>query len=37
MRLLPIVDDEGRAFLKVLVVGMVLGVCVVLISIAVIM
>ena len=37
MRLLPVIDDEGRAFLPGMVVGMGLGVCVMLISVALIM
>ena len=37
MRLLPVIDDEGRAFLTGMVVGMGLGVCVMLISVALIM
>ena len=37
MRLLPVIDDEGRAFLTGMVVGMGLGVCVMLISVALLM
>ena len=37
MRLLPVIDDEGRAFLTGMVVGMGLGVFVMLISVALIM
>ncbi len=37
MRLLPVIDDEGRAFLTGMVVGLGLGVCVMLISVALIM
>ncbi len=37
MRLLPVIDAEGRAFLTGMVVGMGLGVCVMLISVALIM
>ena len=36
MRLLPVIDDEGRAFLTGIVVGMGLGVCVMLSSVALI-
>ncbi len=37
MRLLPVIDAEGRAFLTGMVVGMGLGVCVMLISVSLIM
>ena len=37
MRLLPVIDAEGRAFLTGMVVGMGLGVCVMLISVALLM
>ena len=37
MRLLPVIDAEGRAFLTGMGVGMGLGVCVMLISVALIM
>ena len=37
MRLLPVIDDESRAFLTGMVVGMGLGVCVMLISVSLIM
>ena len=37
MKFLPTVDPEGQAFLQGMVIGMGLGVCMVLISVALIM
>ena len=37
MKFLPTIDPEGQAFLQGMVIGMGLGVCMVLISVALIM